>query len=375
MRILLIWSGHSVSTIDVARGYSAALRQLGHEVCDANLHNWYAYHSVALDAWHKRTGNDIPAGYLSQLATEQVGAEIVKFVPDVVLAVCGLALHVAGFDMCWRLGVPMALILTESPYLDVQQVKRVQHQAVKLVFVNDRVSVEPIRDELARLSDSALAVAEQDEQRREAARQMRAEVVYLPHSFDPERHYPAQQKHFTRDVYFYGTWWPERKRLLRPLKRWTMWRHPFWRVDIGGIGFDLGRKAIHHARSNADLAEAYRHARIALNHHRSVVGVEGGKEVHVREAYSIGPRAYEIAACGAFQLCDDTRPELAEVFGDAVPTYRDADSLREQVAYWLDPVHEQEREDRAWASYQRVQRCAFETRAREIVVPALEGIV
>ena len=159
--------------------------------------------------------------------------------------------------------------------------------------------------------------------------------------------------------------------MLQPLKRWATWRHPFWRVDVGGVRLISGDKTPRGTTGNEVLAEAYRHTKIALNHHRSVVGVENGKEVHVREAWSLGPRAFEIAACGAFQLCDDTRPELREVFGESVPTYHDADSLRAQVEYWLNPVHEQGREDIAWAAYQRVQGCAFVDRARGIVIPAL----
>ena len=152
MNIFLIASGHSVATIDVYRGYLAALRQLGHGVGEANLHNWYAYHDVALSAWHKRTGKVIPPGYLSQLASEQVANEIVKFRPDVVVAVCGLAMHKVAYDLCWQLGLPMALILTESPYLDNAQAKRVCHPSVKLAFVNDRVSVLGLKRELGLLA-------------------------------------------------------------------------------------------------------------------------------------------------------------------------------------------------------------------------------
>ena len=414
MRILLVASGHSVSTIDVFHGYSAALRAAGHEVRDANLHNWYAYHAVALRAWRwhrlraalkRRDWGElrhwaevlpyaskarqaiqhrarivpekelIPVGYLPQMASEQIGVEIVKHVPDVVIAVCGLALHKAAFDACWRLGVPMALMLTESPYLDKEQAHRVCHPAVRLAFVNDKTSVLGLKRELTLVADNHRATAETEAGKAQADGMKDAKVTYLPHSFNPEVHYPAEVPGYRTDVYFHGTWWPERRRLLHPLKRWARWHHPRWRVRVGGIWAPVGNQTPRGTRSNATLAEAYRHTRIALNHHRTVIGVEGGKERHVQAAHSLGPRAFEIAACGAFQLCDDARPELGEVFGGSVATYRDADDLREQVAYWLDPAHEQEREDRAWASYQRVQGCTFEARAREIVAPALEGIL
>jgi spore maturation protein CgeB len=111
-----------------------------------------------------------------------------------------------------------------------------------------------------------------------------------------------------------------------------------------------------------------------LNHHRTFVGVDG-VEIHIAPgtAWSIGPRAFEIAACGAFQLCDDTRPELAEVFGDTVATYSSAEDLRNQIGYYL--AHDDEREEMAWRSYCRVQGCTFEARAREIVIPVLEEAI
>jgi spore maturation protein CgeB len=103
------------------------------------------------------------------------------------------------------------------------------------------------------------------------------------------------------------------------------------------------------------------------------VGVKDGHEVHVEEAYSLGPRAFEIAACGAFQLCDDTRAELDEIFKGSVPTYSGPDELRAKAQYFM--THDQDRRDLAWESYQRVQGCAFVNRAQEIVLPALERIL
>src|SRR4030065_2583401 len=93
---------------------------------------------------------------------------------------------------------------------------------------------------------------------------------------------------------------------------------------------------------NAELIKYYCGTKIALNHHRTIVGKDSrGEELHIDQAYSLGPRAYEIAACGAFQLCDDTRPELQEVFGDSVATYRDGGDLRDKIAYYLS--HDDER--------------------------------
>jgi len=102
--------------------------------------------------------------------------------------------------------------------------------------------------------------------------------------------------------------------------------------------------------------------------------VEDGEQVYLdrHEAQSLGPRAYEIAACGAFQLCDDKRTELWSVFGDSVATYSDADDLRDQVTYYL--KHDRERQEMAQEARARVEGCTFQDRAREIVIPALKTI-
>ena len=126
------------------------------------------------------------------------------------------------------------------------------------------------------------------------------------------------------------------------------------------------------ALDNEELASRYAQTKIALNHHRTIIsgGDEGEKHIERNQAYSLGPRAYEIAACGAFQLCDDTRPEIFEVFGDSVATYSGADDLKNKVDYYL--THESERREMAAVSHERVQGCSFVDRAAEVVIPAIE---
>jgi spore maturation protein CgeB len=93
----------------------------------------------------------------------------------------------------------------------------------------------------------------------------------------------------------------------------------------------------------------------------------------VGDAYSLGPRAFEIAACGAFQLCDDTRPELREIFDDTVATYTDGRDLQSTTAYYL--AHDAKRQEMAQEARRRVAPCSFLNRAREIVVPELERLI
>ena len=133
---------------------------------------------------------------------------------------------------------------------------------------------------------------------------------------------------------------------------WRCWRHwrrtgstGFQRIspDVGLLGLTGGvgnMSPLHRfvrgePMSNAETVKLYQRARVALNLHRTDTmdqaeaakaikrgkrrGVLGTKPM-TGEAYSIGPRAYELAACGAFQICDDTRPELrAAAWDPAAP--------------------------------------------------------
>jgi spore maturation protein CgeB len=56
----------------------------------------------------------------------------------------------------------------------------------------------------------------------------------------------------------------------------------------------------------------------------------------------VNPRTFELAACGAFQLCDERSllPELFEV-GDEIITFSTLEEMREQIEYYL--AHPEER--------------------------------
>ena len=341
MRILLIYPGATWSPYDVATGYEAALRALGHEVFVFNYHTEYEYTGGYLAHLSRDRGLTFPADAARVLASERVTIAIVDRRPDVILNVMGFSLHQRAYVHAHILGVPMAVILTESPYADKQQADMLRRNAVAMAFTNDRSSV------------LSLAVASG------------AQIHYLPHSFNPGRHYPHQVNgDYGTDVFFYGTLWPERKALLDQLDLSA------YNASVGLTLFDRESGEMPKVIENDDMTLWYSGTKVALNHHRTVLGDGSG---YVVDPYSLGPRAFEISACGAFQLCDDARPELAEVFGDSVATYHDADDLQGKIGYYLS--HDAERREMAVAALDAVQPCSFVNRAREIVVPALEGLV
>lgn len=349
MRILLVYPGPVYSTYDVAAGYERGLREAGHEVYPYQHHGWLRFYDVAIGRYREHDPERaLPLDAPHVIAAEHVAIEAVDVVPDVVLTV-SMGLHRRGYDLLARLGLPVALLLTESPYEDGLQAMALAKGHVDLAFTNERTSQ-------ARLE-----------------RETGVPVVYLPHAYDPERHKPRiVGEEYQTSVFFWGTLWPQRAKLIdslrgiRDTKLGGIWPYATNEAEATMQAFSV--------IDNKDMPLWYSGADIALNHHRQFCTVDDGGEVYLErgQAESLGPRAYEIAACGAFQLCDDTRAELGDVFGDSVATYADADDLRVKVEYYLE--HDRERQEMAQESRERVRGCTFADRAREIVAPALESI-
>ena len=342
MRILLCYPGPRHSTFDVAAGWDEALRELGHEVFSFRFDFCIDFCLAAKEAWEKKhVGN--PGAVFNmedwqKIASEQVVIAAADFQPDVALIVSGMQYHPRAFHILGKMGIPKAVILTESPYQDERQALMLDKGEVDLAFTNDKESLGPLSEFCP--------------------------VEYLPHSYDPSRHYPGKVNgDYASDVFFCGTLWPDRRTLITPLKE-------RWDIDVCVIGPKHWRGGPG-LLPNAELAEYYRGTRIALNHHREWRGDIDKDEgmIETDAAWSINPRAFEIAACGAFQLSDGKRPELAETFGDSVATYKDGSDMQAKVDYFL--AHDAERTAMALEAKWRIRNCRFVDRAEQIVLPAI----
>lgn len=359
MRILLSYPGHRFSTFDVAAGYEKAFVALGHKVDVFNYHiriDTIAKMLIAYDekvkSERRRSNPMATSGRISVLASEGIVLQAVEFVPDVVILVNGMQLHRHAFDLLHNLSLPVVMLLTESPYLDHDQAVISTKGHADLIFTNDAYSVKPL------------------------AEMTGLPVTYLPHSYDPEIHRPRpalkNNGYYSSDVFFHGTLFADRVTTLMPLAELV----DDYVVEIGGVNPDWSDDSdIGDMIPNNELARYYAGTKVAINHHRTVIGANGDELEHITngDAYSIGPRAYEIAACGAFQLCDDTRPELVEVFGDSVATYSNPKDLLDKTKYYL--KNEGERLDMAAAAFEKVAACTFEQRARDIVIPTITEVL
>jgi spore maturation protein CgeB len=351
-RVLVLHPGHGWSTADVSTGLAQGFRAVGCAVDEYNYNSQLTFYNVALKTWAERNVRFEYEGHMAYtLAAEQVVPVIVDFVPDVIVAVCGLAFDQRGYELIDRLDLPMVTVLTESPYADEHQARMIRQTPVVAAFTNERNSVSTLEE--------AVEIP----------------VHYLPHSFNPEIHkLRAVGDDYKSDVFFHGTLWPERIRMFGSLGKWAREAHPDWKVVIGGVDI-TDSITVDMAKPNEELALRYSGTKIALNHNRTVIGEKDGEEwiANPDDMWSIGPRAYEIAACGAFQLCDDTRGELVEVFRDTVPQYATAGELQELVEHYMHDDTERERlAEMAWL---RVQGCRFKDRVQNVILPVLESVL
>lgn len=318
MRILLAWAACSWSVRDVTTGYRAALLRAGHVIRDYRLDN-------RLELMHRAFPDEMRKGHdVTRMATENVLAEASYCNADLVLIVSGLLFHEVGLWLLQRYGIRTAVILTESPYEDGPQSSWLAKYPAVTVFTQERSSAG------------------------------RYGWHYLPHAYDPDVHRPVEpDPDEACDALFVGTGFAERQRLFEGVN-WS-------RIDLRLRGLfpeitaesSLAKYYVHGCVDNCNLPRAYAAAKIALNPHRSGNGAE-----------SINPRAYELAACGTFQVSDG-RKEGIELFGTSVPTYAGSVELEEVIRYYL--AHPDERAECAAKARERVQGQTFDQRVADLM--------
>jgi spore maturation protein CgeB len=322
MRILFVHSAAGFATFDVARGHLGALQRAGHDVREYKLYARLDYHAAALQASNNpRLVEDYEL--VSKLACDNVVVEALYHRADVVFIASGRSAHA---NMVWLLraaGIPAMVLFTESPYEDDEQAEWASAYPEMRCLCNDTFT----------------------------ARQRGWTAI--SHAFDPTIHRPvAPDPAEACDVLIVGTGWAERVRLLEAID-WTGIT-----LHIRGLWPQIRPESplapfyVEGCIDNTELPRLYASAKICPNFHRA----------HA-QAESLGPRAFELAACGAFQLADP-RPELFRVFGSSVPTFTDAASLQAQIRYFL--AHDAERRALAARQCEAVQVHTFDARAIEL---------
>jgi len=297
LKLLLVGAGASFSTKDVEQGYLLALRSMPD--VDVKFYSLEARLGLARDwlfkLWPAR-GKD-PEQRPSWPDTIYRGSieafeMALRYDVDWVVVISAMYFHPDVLGLMRRARLRTSVLFTESPYEDEAQARVASLGLVDVSWTTERTSVNPLG------------------------------AHYLRHAYDPARHAPGaglDAQAPAHDVVFVGTGFEERIAELGAVD----WRH----IDLGlyGTWSLLGsrsklRECVRAGPISNELATSlYARAKIGLNLHRS--SQTYGRDVeHVSGAESLNPRAYELAACGVFQITDERREGL-ETFGDAVPSF------------------------------------------------------
>jgi spore maturation protein CgeB len=312
LRILVIHPGASWSTADVFDGLTYGLQQHGVTVIPYRLDTRIELsHRVLHAHWRKKRQQDaaLPKPNQADIAYH-AGADALAMAlreqVDVVLVVSAMLLHPDVIVLMKRAGLRVTVLFTESPYDHEHELKVAA--LVDGCWTNERSMVA-------------------------AFRQVNACAGYLPHGWHPSKHAPGPQPEDAQvaahDVVFVGSGFPERIQFFNHVD-WTG-------IDLGLYGSWSTRELepwLHPCIkgtvvANTTAAALYRRAKIGLNLYRS----RNGRRLKVH-GESLSPRAYELAACGAFSI-SDYRAEVPEVFGAAVPTFTTPAEAGQVIRQWL----------------------------------------
>lgn len=380
MRIALVMPGHDYSTQDVYNGLAYGLRALGHAVIEYDTGIRCDMANLALhELWRQGRRSDKPS--LASTLYEggrALYADLVEQAADAVVIVCSLMWHPQHTRNLKKAGVTVGIVHTEAPYMDALLAENLAEANV--VWVNERTSVERLKDYWS-------------------WRDSRPRIHYLPHGYHPERHntrpWPEADEQPAHDVVFVGTGFKERIALLEAIDwtginlglygHWGLLRAPRGlRISPKRPEFPdrvrlaiLRRLAASGAPGVSPLWQFYRegvipNTRAALLYRRAAINLNlfRGSEkfradsVQIPGGESANIRCYELAAMGAFFLTDN-RPELADLFGGAVPTFDTPEQAAQLIRHYLGRPDEREQVVRE--VLQSIEPHSYVTRAAQVV--------
>lgn len=180
-----------------------------------------------------------------------------------------------------------------------------------------------------------------------------AHVHYLPMAADPNVHRPVtltpgEQQEYGADVSFVGAGYANRRNLL---PQWLSkeWTFKLWGNEWDGATNLSGALQRNGARIDTETCmKVFNATAVNLNVHSSTDMVLDPHPDFVN------PRAFELAACGAFQLVDE-RTLLPDLFTpDEVVRFRRTEDMPQLIRMWLKDTAG--RRDHAEASRRRVLR-------------------
>lgn len=345
-RFLVVHPGPDFSVADVQRGFIKALRKSGHPIMTYNTNERLTFYGNAV--FQNKEIEPCEHGYgpvrtampdpemIAHMATKGLFENCFTFWPDVIIFISAFYFTAQDFHIIRSRGIKIIMLHTESPYQDEEQMKRGAYANLNLL--NDPVNLEKW---------AALGP-----------------VAYLPHSYDPDIHYPASPRNYECDFAFVGTAFKSRCEFFSAMN--------FDGIDtvLGGNGWDTIAPEHHglykylghnpgECVDNAETARFYRFTKCGINFYR-----REGEEAHKGEGWAMGPREVEMAACGLFFL-RDPRPESDELFGGILPEYSSPQEAEELLRWWIG--HDKQREAAADEARQAIADRTFDNRLKDIL--------
>lgn len=156
-------------------------------------------------------------------------------------------------------------------------------------------------------------------------------VFFVPQFTNTDRFFPEYDERYAHDVLFVGNAYAG----VRPVVGMALEKG----IDISVYGnFWKGKIDDKYIKGvyidNSDLHKYYSSAKINLNDTTETMKNNG----------FISNRIYDVTACGGF-LISDYIPEIEDVYGDAIPMYKNATELKQLIEYYL--AHPKERQEKA----------------------------
>lgn len=352
MNIMIVSPGHDVSTVDVYDYMSLASKALGHRTFSYDLHakllvfqclNQFI-ERILLELNMREKDRRIEFGMdLFRIATEYIDTEIhrkskelkAKYNEelDLIIVITGQYIPFDIIDLIKDYGAPVILYETEDPY----EVEFIEKKLLVYdgMFINENINIEKYQ-------------------------KINSHVEYCPTACWPPIHHSYQETDeiYHYDVAFVGTGFFDRQLILERIAKRL--KKEGLKVGLWGCWPDIdeGSPLREFCKGdfipNKEAAKIYSNSIINLNIHRTM---KDWKDLTPVQGNGLSPRTFELAAIGAFQLCDDSRSELSRFFPEAATfkfpdietlkekgvssLFESADALFESIMYWLN--HPQKR--------------------------------
>lgn len=357
-RVLLVSPGHRWSTFDAYKGLGRGFEAIGVTCYPYAIEDRLARSRDFIE-WSEGDEPAMDHNRVVFLAGEGCVNQALAIRAEAVVVVTGLLFDPRFYILLARARIPVFLFGTESPY-------------------NDDFYHRVIPSVAAASTNEARSLANWETMVAQAGSDTR--VLHLPLGYDPATHHPGSGADLDQaaghDVVFVGNMYPSRAAHLAGA-RWDgidlglygvfemIASDPEWPLWPQVCGASPAQPSA--VVDNEVTAALYTKSKIVLNmFRREKVGKDWNDLTFLEEGdagESINPRMIEAAAMGCFMI-SEYRPEVEQVFGDLVPTFRDPAELERLARYYLE--HEEEREAMAAQLPAVVESYSYHERAREI---------